>query len=221
MSQASTGTDPRGHAKVHKLRHFRELMAEFEYYRLDPDLTSMKESERALAFIRGLRLSARLIYLIRQIISGSGLEAHWGHILSEDGRVCSRECDVIIHQPGELDRWNGEEHPVMDFRFIEHDLAIAVVSCKSKFHAVRAEDKLYCQDMRAYVGKVYLFAECCHLGKAASLRNSAEEAGYEGFWHLYAIDKEMGETVADEKEWMGFVNEIEAIATAARGGTSA
>ncbi len=212
MSQGPDSPQLRGHTRALRLRHFQDLVAEFRHYRLDPDLARMDESERVLAFVRGLRLSARLIYAIRQMISKSDLEAHWGHILSADGEVCSRECDVIIHRPGECDKWNGNDEPVMDFRFIDYDQALAVVSCKSKFTSFTREEVRYCADVKRYVDTVHLFAECCYEHRASDLRDQVLAAGYDGFWYLYTIDEKTDMISCDETKWLTFVDAMREIA---------
>src|SRR5258707_13284732 len=54
-----------------------------------------------LGFVKGLRLSARLIYFLRErlseTLSQSNLAVSWGQLLDDNCEFCSRECDVIIH----------------------------------------------------------------------------------------------------------------------------
>jgi len=209
-----------GYGRVLSLEPFWELLTALESYRLDPELAQTKQSERIHAFIRGLRLSARLIYIIRRVLSGTGMEVHWGQVLSEDGRVCSRECDVIIHRPGELARWNGDdEKPVMDFRFITREKAAAVISCKSFLRSVDKEQIRYREDMKRYVDRVYLFAGYCYRSSLSRLRQTAHTAGYDGLWHLCAIDRKTGVTEQDEHVWVSFIGEMEKIAAIAPGGS--
>src|ERR1035438_5528865 len=49
-----------------------------------------------LGLVRGLRLSARLIYILRQKLHGQHIEINWGHVLDDKRRMCSPECDIII-----------------------------------------------------------------------------------------------------------------------------
>lgn len=57
-----------------------------------------------LGFVKGLRLSARVIYFLRERLSSTGLEVSWGHILDQKERSCSPECDVVIHRKGYVRR---------------------------------------------------------------------------------------------------------------------
>ncbi|MFQ5821494.1 MAG: hypothetical protein ACE5I5_16040, partial [Candidatus Heimdallarchaeota archaeon] len=109
---------------------YNGLIGDFSTWRVDDFIRQMEADRckgRILPFVRGLRLSAHLIYTIREILSGTELEANWGHLLDEEGNYCSAECDIIIHLRGHYMRWNGSIDPIMDFRFIEQQNAIAVI----------------------------------------------------------------------------------------------
>lgn len=159
-----------------------------------------------MAFVRGLRLSARLVYALRDRLSATGVEVDWGHILDKQTGLCSPECDVIIHEPGYYARWNGTERPVMDFKFIEPQHAVAVISCKS---LLRSVDRSYCERIRGYVGNVLLFAECCDPRKVSRLRRAAQVAGYKGLWYLYAWEAESSKYTHDETLWEDFLLQVE------------
>ena len=63
---------------------YQAMCGEFSSFRIDPIIRMMeknKEKGRILGFLRGLRLSAHLIYAIRDVLSGSGLHAAWGHLM--------------------------------------------------------------------------------------------------------------------------------------------
>src|SRR5277367_2516882 len=92
-----------------------------------------------LPFDRGLRLSARLIYILREKLRDYDVEVNWGHVQDDKQRLCSPECDIIIHKGGMSDRWNGHHNnnsSVMDFWFIQRDCVKAIISCKSMFASV-------------------------------------------------------------------------------------
>lgn len=163
-----------------------------------------------LGFVRGLRLSAQLIYAIRDLISSFDYEADWGHLLTREGRSCSPECDIIIHRKGYMHKWNGHKDPVMNFKFINCEDAVAVISCKS---FIKTVDKKYAKDISSYVNKVFLFAECCDPRAVNRLKKSALTAGYEGFCYLYACDEKM-ECTVDQKEWIDFLAAIEKVVKA-------
>jgi hypothetical protein len=167
---------------------FSEVAAEFQGLRRSlPDVKCSpgKRTGEILRFVRGLRLSARIIYILRDQLSGSDLEVSWGHLLDKNKASCSPECDIIIHEKGHVKKWNGDggNNPIMDFRFIEAEKARAVVSCKSKLKDV---DHAYPKDLKRYgVKKVFLFAESCHTKHFKKLNAKAKKAGYTALGCLY------------------------------------
>src|SRR5271166_5699831 len=84
-------------------QNYHKIQAGLKMYRIDTFIRDLEATEGknkggVLSFVRGLRLSALLIYAIRDLLGeGSDLTANWGHIIDEDGQFCSRECDIIIH----------------------------------------------------------------------------------------------------------------------------
>lgn len=207
-----SGDIPAGHMgrMLHEER-FMQMFGDFTNWRIDDYMRQMeaeKRKGRILPFIRGLRLSAHLIYLIRELLSGSGLTANWGHLLDNELTFCSCECDVIIHRNGHVRQWNGtSDKPVMDFRFIKSEQAVVVISCKS--HLVSSNiDRDYCESMKTFVDKVWLFAECCGPKSVESIRSRAEEYGYQKFWALYTWTKQTV-PIPDKKGWNDFVKEVE------------
>jgi hypothetical protein len=154
------------------------------------ELETKKAKGRILPFVRGLRFSSLLTYAIREILSdtGSDLEANWGHLLDEDGTLCSPECDIIIHHSGHVKRWNGSENPITDFRFVNPQKAVAVISCKSYLESNKV-DKKYCELINPFVQKVWLFSECCGPRSSNSIKSKALESGYDKFWNLYFWSK--------------------------------
>jgi hypothetical protein len=204
------GAAKKGSSVGHLVRHqgFRQLAGELQPYCNSDDIKLMektKGSALVLPFVKGLRLSARLIYILRTQLSDTQLEVDWGHLLDPNERSCSPECDVIIHKKGCAEKWNGDSHPVMDFRFIPCGKAVAVVSCKSKADSV---DRDYPTKLRPYVRNVLLFAERCEPGRVGSLRTQARKAGYVGFWYLYTHDEETNENKIDPKVWEGFLKAV-------------
>ena len=189
---------------------FMALCAEFSTFRIDPVIQLMVKNQdkgRILGFVRGLRLSAQLIYEIRNILSGSGLHADWGHLLDKDTNLCSPECDIIVHNGKVKRRWNGHKESVMDFCFVEYSNAIAVISCKSYLTSIDVD---YPRAMKRYVKNVWLFAECCPKGKEAALRKKAREAGYKGFYYLYPWDHETS-VEPKQDEWIKFGKALNAL----------
>ena len=81
------------------------------------------------------------LYLANALVS-------WGHLVDDNGESCSPECDIIIHRPGYYHRWNGDESPIINFKFIECSEALAVISCKSQTNSV---DKGYCKAFAKYI----------------------------------------------------------------------
>jgi len=168
-----------------------------------------REKGRILAFVRGLRLSAQLIYQIRHVLSGSDLHADWGHLVDEDTSLCSPECDIIIYDGTYKARWNDNNKPVMDFCFVEYSHAIAVISCKSYLTSIDVD---YPRTMKRYVKNVWLFAECCPKGKEAALRQKARKAGYKGFYYLYPWDHKTS-IEPQLEEWSNFTKALNSLRT--------
>jgi hypothetical protein len=194
-----------------RLEDFHGLMAELLQWRIDPEIQKLEKRKPGglvLGFVKGLRLSARLIYAIRKTLSDYHLQVDWGHLLDLEKDCLSPECDIIIHFPGHVQRWNGSPNPIMDVTFVDSRSAIAVVSCKS---SIRTVDVEYCERMKQYVSDVLLFAECCAPGAVERLKRSAESAGYKGFWYLYTCTR-TSEHVHDENEWDNFLDVIKRIA---------
>lgn len=191
---------------------FFGLTEELVKWRLDPQIRLMdakKDKGRILGFVKGLRLSARILYILRTIISSKDLEVSWGHLVDESGESCSPECDIIIHKPGHILEWNGSSNPIMNFKFIEAKNAIAVVSCKSYAKSV---DKNYCEGFLKYnLKSIFLMVECCHINAVENLKNNALESGYKGFYYLYAMNDDTGEILRDEKNYIDFIEAIQSL----------
>ena len=191
-----------------RLSDFERLVGELACWRANDDLKiiqAAKGSAVVLPFVKGLRLSAQLIYVLREELSHTDLEVDWGHLLDAEEQSCSPECDIIIHHEGHVRKWNGNEHPIMDFRFVPHTNAVAVVSCKSYAKDVDAD---YATRVRPYVSHLFLFAECCAPNQVANLQRKAKAAGYVGFWYLYTYDESTGECRKDPRSWQGFLNAV-------------
>ncbi len=198
----------RGHGRLLLEKHFNTMKSEFSNWTMSDfirQLESRKSKGRVLSFVRGLRLSAHLIYAIRDLLVGSDLTANWGHLLDKEGVFCSPECDIIIHKTdGQIGQWNGNKEPVMDFRFISMAQAIVVISCKSQ---VKSIDKKYPKSIKKYVKKVWLFGECCGPKSAKALTEKAKKVGYEKFWYLYTWSPKT-EPDYNNDGWFDFVKEV-------------
>ncbi len=201
-------------SQVLELEDFESLSAELKAWRTDEEIRTIeyqKGSGLVLGFVKGLRLSAKLIYAIRKSLSGTSLEVDWGHLLNEDGTSLSPECDVIIHKKGMINRWNGNLNPIMDFKFIKSSEAVAVISCKSEAKSIDKAHKKYCEKLNKYVDNMMLFAECCPKGRVDTLITRAKEAGYKGFWYLYTIDEKTNECCNNPRVWKSFLTTLKKI----------
>lgn len=203
--------------KIFQKEKYEEIKAQLLNYRLDPfirDKESQEGPEKGLIFpfARGLRFSALLIYAIRESLSGSDLEVNWGQIIDEDGYACSGECDIIIHKKGYFKKWNGSDgvNHIMDFRFIEKQNAIAVISCKSYLTKTSIE-KLYCHNMLKFVKKVWLFSECCGPESVELIKEVSKNVGYENFWYLYTWSRSTDQFVDDVEGWYHFIDSVKAL----------
>lgn len=178
------------------------------YLRLNRPVVTKSDKHQegdVLGFVKGLRLSARLIYFLRERLSDCQCEVNWGHLLTPDKASCSPECDVIIHKPGHVAKWNGGHSPVMDFRFIRADNAVAVISCKSDLKHV---DKKYPAQLAKHgIQQVYLFAECCLQKNYSRLKQGALNSGYSGLGCLYLLDGK-GSLLIDDKIHSEFITTI-------------
>ena len=197
--------------KILSTEDFESLANKLAKWRLDPSIKLMeskKSKGRILCFVKGLRLSAEIAYLIRNIISTGNIEVNWGHLIDDKGESCSPECDIILHQPGQIQRWNGSDRPIMDFKFIERKNALGIVSCKS---LTRSIDKEYCKDFQKYKMKnIFLFVECCNAKSVDRLKKQAKAAGYKGFYYLYSIEKG-GYINIDDNVYINFIKKIQAL----------
>ncbi len=203
----TTKTSPQRGIKFGKLLRVEQLTAltaELQKLRSNPPLvkrTPGKDEGNILGFVRGLRLSARLIYFLRERLSSTGLEVNWGHLLDQSEESCSPECDVIVHTRGHLREWNGSNNPIMNFKFIEAASVRAVVSCKSLINSV---DRRYPKTLKKHgVSDLFLFAECCRESRFQQLHSSAKAAGYRGLWCLYLTQKD-GSFQTDESMYAAF-----------------
>lgn len=155
-----------------------------------------------LGFVKGLRLSAGIIRYLEQRLSQTDLEVSWGHLLNDKRDSCSPECDVIVHSRGSWQRWNGSDHPIMLFKFVDVAQARAVVSCKSQLTAI---DGQYPKALKKFgVDKVFLFAECCKSSRFDSLRDKAKAAGYVDLCCLYFTGPRGTLEEVNEELWIEF-----------------
>lgn len=208
MSETAVAKEKAGAGTTLRLSDFERVAGELKRWRASDDLRiiqATKGSALVLPFVKGLRLSAHLIYVLRMELSHTDLEVDWGHLLDAREESCSPECDVIIHRKGYIRKWNGSDRPIMDFRFVQHASALAVVSCKSYAKDVDAD---YVKKLQPYVKHVLLFAECCAPNQVDSLRKKAKNAGYAGFWFLYTYDEPTNSCVTDPSGWLSFLRAI-------------
>jgi hypothetical protein len=181
----STGNDPKRYEYL-AVRELMQLADELQSYSHFPPLFSTGKGQyngHILGFVKGLRISAKLIYFLRKCLSTEKCNVSWGHVIDQETGDCSPECDVIIHDHGHFDRWNGDEHPIMEFMFVESSAVKAVISCKSEMTNIDLEYPKLMEELG--VNKVFLFAERCSLTNYGVLREKALEAGYSGLWCSY------------------------------------
>lgn len=162
-----------------------------------------------LDFIKGLRLSARLIYILRERLRDQGVEVNWGHVEDDSQRLCSPECDIIIHDGGVADRWNGRnDHCVMDFLFIKREAVKAIISCKSTLTA-SGIDADFAEVVRKTfkIKNTFLFAETVDHSQYASLKKKAKAAGYKGLWPLYRLAPN-DQKVKNPQDYLDFLHAL-------------
>lgn len=195
------------------LGDYGKIFKDFSDWRMDRYLRLLERIKKkgwgkVLPFVRGLRLSARLIYVIRKHLEGSNLAADWGHLMSVGGEYLSPECDIIIYEKGGmLEEWNDKtKNAVMNFKFVKAINAKLVISCKSLLKTNDIEEE-YCAELRKHVDKVWLFAECCGHRSVEKIREKAEEFGYEMFFYIYTWSKKQGLN-ANEEGWIEFIEAI-------------
>ncbi len=196
---------------VFDAERFAAIFQELLTWRLDPYITRLEAGRlpgRIFPFARGLRFSARLIGVIREVLSDSepNLNASWGQLIDEKNNILSPECDIIIHKRGFYRRWNGTDQPVMDFRFIRSSRAVTVISCKSY---LRPSDlgKRYINRLKKAVDIVWLFAECCGPRSAENIMRRAKSLGYNDFWYLYSWSRRAGEKPNNDG-WRDFIRKV-------------
>jgi hypothetical protein len=175
-----------------EIQQLVSLTAELQALRECPPLVRRSDGKYEgdiLGFVKGLRLSARLIYFLRERLSDVNLDISWGHIVDDNEQSCSPECDIVIHKKGHIREWNGgNKHPIMEFKFVKASSVLAVVSCKSHLTSI---DREYVASLkRCCVKNIFLFAECCKNMHLDKLQRNSKTAGYKGFWCLYTIDKD-------------------------------
>jgi len=189
------------------LAPYYKICADLWYWRIDDFIRELEQKQGSiLAFVRGLRFSSQLIYAIRDFISGTGLRADWGHLLDASEKYCSRECDIIIHTR-RRNRWDGHKNPIMDFKFVKQNKAIAVISCKSYLRS-GAVDKNYVKCLKPFVKRIWLFAECCEPKHVKAIKQQAKQAGYQNFWYMYKWSRETTSREDNETGWLDFVKKL-------------
>ncbi len=97
----------------------------------------------------------------------------------------------------------------MDFRFINQEDVLLVISCKA-FLTASNIDMEYCKLMKEYVKDVWLFAECCNPKNLVKINETVKRGGYSNFWYLYGWD-EIASTDPNKNGWLDFVSKVEKI----------
>lgn len=207
------------HGQRLALRKLAGLANELMEWRSDHEIRQIdKEGGGVFDFVKGLRLAARLIYILKEKLATHGLDANWGQIMDDSGDYLSPECDIIVHANGHVDRWNGEGPSeignVMDFRFIELRNVLAVISCKSYLASISDKDCKYCGRLKPYLKgrKLWLFAECVPKGKEREIRGKARKVGHDVLWYLYTWDDKNLLPEQDRPQWQEFLKAVDKLA---------
>lgn len=189
------------------IEQLTELAAELQKLRAYPPITKRADGKYEgdiLGFVKGLRLSAKVIYFLREYLSDMDFEVSWGHLLDINEQSCSPECDVIIHNKGYIRKWNGGKDPIMEFKFIRANSARVVISCKSLLNSV---DVNYPTALKKFgLKNIILFAECCPENKYDIYRKKAKSAGYKDLFVLYFTKKSEMEFSTDGNVHVQFGN---------------
>ena len=215
------GVVPKGaQGQVLALKRISLLVAELTEWRADYEIKqAYTEGGGVFDFVKGLRLAARLIYILKHRLSQYQLDANWGQILDKNGKYLSPECDIIIHSGKEIDRWNGEGGwanvgNIMDFRFVSITNVLAVISCKSYLTSISGKDTKYCKRLKPYLRgrkKLWLFAECVPLGKEEDIESKIRQIGHDRFWYLYGWDEKNFQFEENRPLWEKFLDEVDKI----------
>lgn len=192
-----------GHLQIRDIKDLASEMQDLKQYGMT---SSDNGSGQILGFVKGLRISARLIYFLRKALEDTDYQVGWGHIIDCTTEICSPECDVIIYEKGAHSRWNGNEKPIMEFVFVESKNVKGVISCKSILAAV---EQGYPEKIIA-MGIEYtaLFAEACSRSNYENLKQQAIEAGYSGLWCSYFTESSGSEFVSDDFHLLAFKDHI-------------
>ena len=80
-------TSVAGHGELLLRERFESMVAEFRSWKMCDFIRQLEASRskgRILPFVRGLRLSAQLVYAVRELLEGTDLTANWGHLLDRE-----------------------------------------------------------------------------------------------------------------------------------------
>jgi len=205
-----------GHQQLLEREKFEEIFGILSSHRIDSFIRMLEKRRgpnvgKVLPFVRGLRFSSLLTYAIREYLNSTELNANWGHIVDKNGTYCSKEADIIIHKNGHIRQWNGNggNDPIMNFKFIQHASAVAVISCKS---FLRSNEIDYYREMKKFVNKVWLFSECCGPRSPKKIRDRALQIGYDDFWYMYTWGEKQGIKNQNRLGWDNFVAKVKGLA---------
>lgn len=194
------------------IEDYASLVSKLSSWRIDQYVRYVEDQKKrgwgnVLPFVRGLRLSSQLIYVIRKKLMGSALTADWGHLLDKDGNYLSPECDIIVYdKQGEEHVWNDDIKPVFTFKFIKCTHTKLVISCKSFLNPSNIEVD-YFNELKKHVEKIWLFAEYCGPKSPRRIEETAKRIGYQEFFFLYTWSKKTSQR-KNEKGWIKFITEI-------------
>lgn len=161
-------------------------------------------------FVKGLVLSTNIIEVIDNHIP-NGHRADWGQVIEPDGNILSRECDIIIYR--------GKPYKLIQNKRMRYVLAVkrqtkVVIQVRSGIDSVSRDDKIYSQDLKRMVPKLWYFAECCWAKtkkRADDIRRDLRGAGYKQFFYLYRMDPDRLKKTMDYKQFIRFVRLVKNI----------
>ncbi len=99
----------------------------------------------------------------------------------------------------------------MDFKFVDQEDAVAVISCKSYLKSIGQDYEDYSRKVGKYVKNLWLFAECCPPADVDRLQERSRKAGYRKFWYLYPWDGERSIHL-DEAMCLDFLKSVRRLA---------
>ncbi len=99
----------------------------------------------------------------------------------------------------------------MDFKFININTVVGVVSCKAHVSSIDQKHKDYISQMTSFTKNIWLFSEYCNFNTYNKLKTRAKGIGYKDFWCLYEWNEKEAPKVKIDV-WEAFDKKIIALA---------